>query len=145
MAGTLENGWDAQYVLETLQRRYSSTSQHQCAFQPVQGILGSHFQNLHIATPLSSNFVPVLSSRGKRKGPISDSPSLEDDDIQIIAPTPLKKRAPRKKVEQKELKKEGSEEGALNWKDCDVEVLISLHGEIDPEFLKNAKKQGKIC
>jgi hypothetical protein len=48
-------------------------------------------------------------------------------------------------VEPKEPKKEGSEEGASNWKDCDVEVLISLRGEMDPEFLKNAQKQGKIC
>jgi hypothetical protein len=145
MAGTLENGWDAQYALETLQRRYSSTPQNQRAFQPVQGILDSHFQNLHIAALLSSNSAPVLSSVGKRKGPIYDSPSLEDDDTQIIAPTPLKKRAPRKKVEPKEPKKEGSEEGASNWKECDIEVLISLRREMDPEFLKNAKKQGKIC
>jgi hypothetical protein len=87
----------------------------------------------------------VFNSVGKRKGPISDSSSLEDDDTQIIASTPLKKRAPRKKAEPKEPKKEGSEEGASNWKDCDVEVLISLCGEMDPEFLKNAKKQGKIC
>jgi hypothetical protein len=50
-----------------------------------------------------------LSSVGKRKGPISDSPSLEDDDTQIIAPTPLKKRVPWKKTEPKEPKKEGSE------------------------------------
>jgi hypothetical protein len=145
MAGTLENGWDAQYALETLQRRYSSTPQNQRAFQPVQGILDSHFQNLHIAALLSSNSDHVLSSVGKRKGPIYDSPSLEDDDTQIIAPTPLKKRAPRKKVEPKEPKKEGSEEGASNWKECDIEVLISLRREMDPEFLKNAKKQGKIC
>jgi hypothetical protein len=145
MAGTLENGWDAQYVLETLQRRYSSIPQHQRAFQPFQGILGSEFQNLHIAVPLSSNSAPVLSIVEKKKGPISDSPSLEDDDTQILAPTPLKKRAPWKKAEPKEPKKEGSEERASNWKDCDVEVLISLHGEMDPEFLKNAKKQGKIC
>jgi hypothetical protein len=138
MAGTLENGWDAQYVLETLQRRYSSTPQHQRAFQPFQGILGSQFQNLHIAAPCNS--APMLSNVGKRKGPISDSPSLEDDDTQIIAPTPLKKRAPWKKAEPKEPKKEGFKEGASNWKDCDVEVLISLRGEMDPEFLKNAKK-----
>jgi hypothetical protein len=109
MAGKLENGWNAQYVLETLQRRYSSTPEHQRAFQPFQGILGSQFQNLHIAAPLSSNLAPVLSSVGKRKGPISDSPSLEDDDTQIIAPTPLKKRVPWKKTEPKEPKKEGSE------------------------------------
>jgi hypothetical protein len=94
---------------------------------------------------LSSNSALVLSTVRKRKAPIFDSPSLEDDDMQIIAPTPLKKRAPRKKVEPKEPKKEGSEEGASNWKDCDVEVLISLRGEMDPEFLKNAQKQGKIC
>jgi hypothetical protein len=94
---------------------------------------------------LSSNSAPLLSSVGNKKGPISDSPSLEDDDTQIIAPTALKKRAHRKKAEPKEPKKEGFEEGAPNWKDCDIEVLISLRGEMDPEFLTNAKKQDKIC
>jgi hypothetical protein len=145
MAGTLESSWDAQYVFASLERRYSSTPQHQRVFQPFQGILGPQFQNLHIVPPLSSNSTLVLSSVEKRKGPISDSHSLEDDDTQIIAPTPLKKRASRKKAEPKELKKEGFKEGASNWKDCDVEVLISLSGEMDPEFLKNAKKQDKIC
>jgi hypothetical protein len=77
----------------------------------------------------------VLSSIGKRKWRISNSPSIEDDNTQIIAPTPLKKRAPRKKAEPKEPKKEGFEEGASNWKDCYVEVLISLWGEMDLEFL----------
>jgi hypothetical protein len=109
MARMLEN---AQYILESLQRKYSDTPQYQRAFQPFQRILGSQFQNLHIAIPLSNNSTLVLSSIGKKKGPISNSLNLEDDDMQIIAPISLKKKAPWKKAEPKEPKKEGSEEVA---------------------------------
>jgi len=40
---------------------------------------------------------------------------------------------------------ENNEESNLkNWTDCDVKMMISLCGEIEPNFLKNATKQGKI-
>ena len=41
--------------------------------------------------------------------------------------------------------KEGEiEEDKKHWKDADVEVMIALRGEMEPEFLKNAKKQGML-
>jgi hypothetical protein len=37
--------------------------------------------------------------------------------------------------------KEGkTEEEKKHWRDADVEVMIALCGEMEPEFLKNAKK-----
>jgi len=32
----------------------------------------------------------------------------------------------------------------INWKDMDVHGLISLHGKMEPEFIKNDKKQDKF-
>ena len=29
----------------------------------------------------------------------------------------------------------------MHWKDFDVEVMIALRGEMEPEFFKNIKKQ----
>ena len=40
----------------------------------------------------------------------------------------------------KNKEKEGETEDKKHWKDVDVEVMIALRGEIEPEFLKNAKK-----
>ena len=40
---------------------------------------------------------------------------------------------------------EVEESVSKNWKDRDVERMISLRGnQMEPYFLKNAKKQGKI-
>ena len=48
-----------------------------------------------------------------------------------------------KKITEKE--KEGeTEEEKKHWKDVDVEVMIALRGEREPEFLKNAKIQGML-
>lgn len=37
---------------------------------------------------------------------------------------------------------EEGEEGKKNWMDSEVEALISLRWEMEPDFLKNAYKQG---
>jgi hypothetical protein len=43
-------------------------------------------------------------------------------------------------------KKEGeTEEEKKHWKDANVEVMIALRGEMEPEFLKNAKKKYVEC
>ena len=35
------------------------------------------------------------------------------------------------------------EEEKKHWKDADVEVMIALRGKMEPEFIKNAKKN--VC
>ena len=43
------------------------------------------------------------------------------------------------------MKVEKDEESNSNhWKDHDMETMISLQGEMEPDFLKNVKKQSKI-
>ena len=87
----------------------------------------------------------MFAAHSKRKA----TEEIEEEDVQIVGPpTPKKKRAgvpkkPRKKNVKKE-KEEDEESNSKNWKDHDVETMISLHGEMECEFLKNAKKQGMI-
>ena len=46
---------------------------------------------------------------------------------------------------KKIMKEEGeTEEENRHWKDADVEVMIALHGDMEPKVLKNAKKQGML-
>ena len=42
----------------------------------------------------------------------------------------------------KDLKDEDDDDNKRNWLDSKVEMLIALKGEMQPEFIKNAKKQG---
>ncbi len=42
------------------------------------------------------------------------------------------------KVEEGE--EDEDEESKENQKDCDVEALIIVHGEMEPKFVKNEKK-----
>jgi len=80
----------------------------------------------------------------------------EGSNVQIVEPSakPLNKKmdvvrkkktlakrtATKVKVEGEEEKKKG--EKKKNWLDSKVEHLIALGGEMQPEFEKNAKKQG---
>ena len=85
----------------------------------------------------------MVLTRSKRKVVQDD----EDNDVQIVTPSAPKKKTPTKKVTKMIMKKEKegeSEEEKKHWKDVDVEVMIALHGEMEPEFLKNAKKQGML-
>ena len=69
----------------------------------------------------------------------------KDDDVQIVTPSAPKKKTTAKKVTEKFMKEkdEEIEEEKKHWKDADVEVMIALRGEMEPEFLKNEKK--KVC
>jgi hypothetical protein len=79
----------------------------------------------------------------------------EDNDVQIVAPSAPTKRvlavksAPKKaaatkKASKKTMKKKEDEEDEKkkHWKDEHVLQMIALRGEMEPEFVKNAKKQG---
>jgi hypothetical protein len=75
----------------------------------------------------------------------------EDDDVEIIAPISPKKKVVSKratssrKAPKKTVKKEDEEEeDKKHWKDEHVLQMIALRGEMDPEFVKNAKKQGNL-
>ncbi len=39
---------------------------------------------------------------------------------------------------------EEESEGRKNWVPTNVETLISIHGEMDEDFMKNVKKQGAL-
>ena len=75
-----------------------------------------------------------------------------DIDIVYEEPSTKRKQASHTKVATKATKskkttsKEEHEDGEFgvseSWRDFDVEALISLQGEIEPDFVKNAKKQG---
>ena len=87
----------------------------------------------------------MFAVHSKRKA----TKEIEEEDVQIVGPpTPKNKEAgapkkPHKKNVKKE-KEEDEESGSKNWKDHDVETMISLRGEMEPEFLKNTKKQDMI-
>jgi hypothetical protein len=51
-----------------------------------------------------------------------------------------------KKPRKKNVKgvEEYKELSSKNWRDRDVETMIAMRGEMKPNFLKNAKKQGKF-
>ena len=83
----------------------------------------------------------MVLARSKRKV-VED---LEDDDVQIVTPSTPKRKTTTKNVTKKIMmkKKEGkTKEEKKHWKDADVEVMIALREEMEPEFFKNAKKQG---
>ncbi|KAG0572580.1 hypothetical protein KC19_VG107200 [Ceratodon purpureus] len=63
----------------------------------------------------------------------------EDDDVKVVAAPPSKKA--KKQPKLKEPKTE-DDDNKRNWLDSEVETLIQLRGEMQPEFQKNAKKQG---
>lgn len=62
-----------------------------------------------------------------------------------VTTLPLKRRAGRPKkhpVREKMEESEASEAGR-NWPDSEVYALIDVRGEMEPDFVKNAKKQGQ--
>ena len=74
-----------------------------------------------------------------REKPVMKRIKVEED-VQFISPPPPKKT--RKNPKLKEIKDE-DDDNKRNWLDSEVETLIALKGEMQPEFVKNAKKQGK--
>ena len=142
MEGSLErSGWNSSEVYETMQR-YESAQAH--AFQPYQA---PEFFQPPCGNPIPPPpplIVDMCASILKRKS----TEEIGDEDVQIIAPLAPKKKGvatskkPRKKI-VKEVE-EDDEFGSKNWRDRDVETMIAMRGEMEPEFLKNAKKQGKI-
>jgi hypothetical protein len=55
---------------------------------------------------------------------------------------------PKRKLKNNLAKVKGGNANAeapkINWKDMDVHGLISLHGKMEPEFIKNDKRQDKF-
>lgn len=153
MEGSVErSGWASSEGYEGMQR-YESAEAH--AFQPfqtpLQQQLGSGRISGFFQAPLGTPIPPpppllmdLLARDQKRKS------VEEDEDVRIVGPSaPKKKKAAstiaKKPTKKKNVKKEDEDESAAkNWKDCDVETMIALRGEMEPEFLKNAKKQGEI-
>jgi hypothetical protein len=71
-----------------------------------------------------------------------------EDDVVIVnsskkRASPKKKATPRKKATMK-IEGEEEDEGGRNWLDSEVHSLIALRGEMEPEFVRNGKKQGTI-
>ena len=62
-----------------------------------------------------------------------------DEDCEVLAEEPQKKC--QKKSKAKQIKVE-EDDNKCNWLDSKVEALIGLKGEVQPDFIKNAKKQG---
>jgi hypothetical protein len=153
MEGSLESsGWNSSEVYEAM-HRYQSAQAH--AFQPYQAPLQEHVGSVgvpeffqapcgnHIPLP-PPLIVDMCASNLKRKG----TEEIGDEDVQIITlVAPKKKRvATSKKPQKKNMKdvEEDKELSSKNWRDRDVETMIAMRGEMEPEFFKNAKKQGKF-
>jgi hypothetical protein len=138
-------GWNEEEC-EAMHRYYSAEVH---AFQPYNPSFQQHVGMPQFFQPSVGNPNPppppsiseMVLTRSKRKV-IED---LEDDDVQIVTPSAPKRKTTTKKVTKKIMMKEKegeTEEEKKHWKDADVEVMIALRGEMEPEFLKNAKKQG---
>ena len=71
----------------------------------------------------------------------------EEEDVEIIA-APKKrtasksKAAPKKKITKVKVESEGDGDGVRGWLDSEILQLIALRGEMEPEFVRNGKKQG---
>ena len=145
-------GWNSSESYEAMQRCQSAQAH---AFEPFQTSLQEHVDNVAFPNffqpPSRTPILPppplmsMFAAHSKRKA----TGEIEEENVQIVGPsTPKKKGAgapkkPRKKNVKKE-KEEDEEFGSKNWKDHDVETMISLRGEMEPKFLKNVKKQGMI-
>jgi len=139
-------GWNEEEC-EAMHRYYSAEVH---AFQPYNPSFQQHVGMPQFFQPSVGNPNPpplpsiseMVLTRSKRKV-IED---LEDDDVQIVTPSAPKMKTTTKKVTKKIMMKEKegeTEEEKKHWKDADVEVMIALRGEMEPEFLKNAKN--KVC
>ena len=81
---------------------------------------------------------PTLISAPREKLPVERK--RDEEDVQIISPPPPKK--PRKNAKKIVEIKDEDDDAKRHWLDSEVETLIALKGEMQPEFVKNAKKQG---
>ena len=62
-----------------------------------------------------------------------------DEECEVLAAEPKKKHQRKSKAKEVKLEEDDSKH---NWTDSQVESLIVLNEEMQPEFIKNAKKQG---
>lgn len=137
-----------------LMQRYESAEAH--AFQPFPSSLEEHRGSVEIPdffqppprTPIPAPpqlIIDMFVPHAKRKA----AEEIEEEDVKIVAPPAPKKKGgaaakkPHKKIVKKD-KEEDEDLSSKHWKDADVETMISLRGEMESEFLKNAKKQGMI-
>jgi hypothetical protein len=136
--------------------RFYSAEAH--AFQPFNPPFQQHGNNVGIFQSPSSSFIPVVLGSGSEMMTLLKRRHVEeeeDNDVQIVAPSAPTKRVPAvksapkkavatKKASKKTMKKEEDEEDKekKHWKDEHVLQMIALRGEMEPEFVKNAKKQG---
>ena len=69
----------------------------------------------------------------------------DDEDVRVLE-EPVKQKTASKRSKGKILKTEDEDEEdtGARWKDDEIEMLIALRGEMDDDFKKNSKKQGKI-
>lgn len=67
----------------------------------------------------------------------------EDNEVHAICAPPIipRKRGRPRKVIVKEDEDEG-EEAKKNWMDSEIEAMIELRWEMEPEFVENAYKTG---
>lgn len=146
-------GWSSEEY-DASHRAYSLESH---AFQPFNVLSQQNPRNVEIPeffrrsigsiTPTPPPLISGFITPSKR----SFEEIEEDDDVEIIAPIAPKKKvvskratsskkAPKKTVKKEE--EEEEEDDKKHWKDNHVLQMIALRGEMDPEFVKNAKKQG---
>lgn len=149
-------GWSSEEY-DASHRAYSLESH---AFQPFNPLLQQNPRNSEIPEffrrsigsliPTPPPLISGFSTPSKRNFEEIE----EEDDVEIIAPIAPKKKAvskratssrkASKKTVKKEDKEEEEEEDKKHWKDEHVLQMITLRGEMDPEFVKNAKKQGDL-
>jgi hypothetical protein len=147
MEGSSEGrGWNEEEC-EAMHMYYSAEVH---AFQPYNPSFQQHVGMPQFFQPSVGNLNPpplpsiseMVLTRLKRKVVQDD----EDDDVPIVTPSAPKRKTTTKKVTKKNMTKEKegeTEEEKKHWKDADVEVMIALRGEMEPEFLKNGKN--KVC
>ena len=116
--------------------RFYSAEVH--AFQPYKPSFQQHVGMPEFFQPSVRNPIPpppqpiseMVLTRSKRKVVQDD----EDDDVQIVTPTAPKRKTTTKNVTNNKEKEEETEEDKKHWKDADVEVMITLRGEMKPPF-----------
>lgn len=119
---------------------------------PSQGICGEGFSPYVI----KSSLLILCNDLGKGKG---KKKVYTNEEIFIVSSKKSKGHGNtrsrgcqmKKKFVLKNSKKEigddervKEDEGRKNWVPIDVETLISIHGEMDEDFVKNAGKQGAL-
>jgi hypothetical protein len=69
----------------------------------------------------------------------------DDEDVRVLK-YPVKKKTASRRAKGKMLKTEDEDEEdrGQRWKDEEIELLIALRGEMDDDFRRSGKKQGKI-